>query len=60
MEKDIKYLKKHYGSHRAVAKILGIHETHYRKVRNLDKGSHILKELIHMKANDIRIKSITK
>jgi hypothetical protein len=60
MEKDIKYLKKIYGTHRAVAKMLGIHEAHYRKVRNRDSGSHILEQLIHIKANESRVQAISK
>jgi imidazoleglycerol phosphate synthase glutamine amidotransferase subunit HisH len=54
MKKDFKLLKKHYGSHVAVAKELGVSATHYRRLRNQNIGSQMLRKFITMKANEIR------
>jgi len=58
MKKDFKLLRKHYGSHVAVAKEIGITPEHYRRLRNHNIGSQMLRKFIAMKANEIRIKEI--
>ena len=47
LNKYIKILENHFGSHRNVAKELGIHEVHYRRIRNGQHpgSNHILKHI---------------
>ena len=62
MKRDYNILKKHFGSHVAVARELGISSEHYRRVRNHpDKfpGSKMLREFVAMKATAIRVLEAT-
>ena len=58
MKKDFNLLYKYYGSHCAVARAIGISNEHYRRLRNQDIGSKMLREFIRLKANEIRQRQI--
>jgi hypothetical protein len=55
MKKDIEFLKKWYGNHSAAAKGIGISPEHYRRLRNQDIGSHVLRKLISMKVSELKM-----
>lgn len=59
MKKEFKILKKHYGNHSAVSKILGITPEHYRRIRNgHHPGSIMLINLIKAKVKEIKTKNL--
>lgn len=60
MKKEFEYLKKEFGSHVAVAKEIGISPEHYRRFRNQDIGSKLLRNFIRMKVNEIKMKRLTQ
>jgi hypothetical protein len=56
-KKDFEFLRKHYGSHVAVAKKLHIADDYYRRVRNNPeqfKGSETLHEFIKTLAKQLK------